>query len=52
VLIVPATADFFALQTPPTIVWLAAFGIASLVWSLARLFVPASQSDPGVPLMQ
>ena len=43
VLIVPATREFFALDTPPLIDWLAAFGIASLVWSFARLFVPAER---------
>jgi cation-transporting P-type ATPase E len=39
-LLVPATKEFFALVPPPFIVWLAAFGIAALVWSLARLFLP------------
>jgi cation-transporting ATPase E len=40
VMAVPATREFFALDPPPLIVWLAAFGIAALVWSLARLFLP------------
>jgi hypothetical protein len=31
---------FFALNVPPTIVWLAGLGIAGLTWSTARLFVP------------
>ncbi len=39
-LVVPFTKGFFALRPPPLIVWLAAFGIAALVWSLARLFLP------------
>ncbi len=43
VLVVPAARHFFALDTPPLIDWLAAFGIASLVWSFARLFVPADR---------
>jgi len=34
------TEDFFALDPPPLIVWLAGFGIAAIVWSFARLFVP------------
>ncbi len=40
VLLVPAMRTFFALAVPPAIVWLASFGIAALVWSLARLFIP------------
>ncbi|MDP9326602.1 MAG: HAD-IC family P-type ATPase [Actinomycetota bacterium] len=43
VMVVPAAREFFALETPPLIDWLAAFGIASLVWSFARLFVPADR---------
>jgi cation-transporting ATPase E len=43
VMIVPATRTFFALGTPPLIDWLAGFGIAALVWSFARLFVPAER---------
>jgi cation-transporting ATPase E len=38
--LVPDAKEFFALRTPPFIVWLAGFGIAALVWSFARLFVP------------
>ncbi len=34
------TQEFFALDPPPLIVWLAGFGIAAIVWSFARLFVP------------
>ncbi len=34
------TEEFFALDPPPLIVWLAGFGIAAIVWSFARLFVP------------
>ena len=37
---VPAAETFFALEPPPPIVWLAGIGIAALVWSFARLFVP------------
>ncbi|MGZ5354032.1 MAG: HAD-IC family P-type ATPase [Actinomycetota bacterium] len=37
---VPGARTFFALSAPPLIVWLAAFGIAALVWSFARLFLP------------
>jgi magnesium-transporting ATPase (P-type) len=36
----PSTRRFFALDPPPLLVWLAAFGIAALVWSSARLFLP------------
>jgi cation-transporting ATPase E len=43
VLVLPATQEFFALELPPTIVWLAGIGIAALVWSAARLFVPGSR---------
>ncbi|HEX9122112.1 MAG TPA: HAD-IC family P-type ATPase [Actinomycetota bacterium] len=39
-LFVPPVQAFFALQLPKAIVWLSAFGIAALVWSLARLFLP------------
>ena len=37
------TQTFFALDDPPLIVWLAGFGIAAIVWSFARLFVPGEQ---------
>jgi cation-transporting ATPase E len=39
-LLLPQARAFFALRPPPLIVWLAGFGIAALVWSLARLFLP------------
>jgi cation-transporting P-type ATPase E len=42
-MVLPVTQEFFALQTPPLIVWLAAFGIAAIVWSFARLFVVAER---------
>jgi len=47
VMVLPATRQFFALVTPPAIVWLASFGIAALVWSLSRLFIPPHH--PGRP---
>jgi cation-transporting ATPase E len=40
VVALPMTRGFFALDPPPLLVWLAAFGIAALVWSFARLFLP------------
>jgi cation-transporting P-type ATPase E len=40
VVALPVTRTFFALDPPPLLVWLAAFGIAALVWSFARLFLP------------
>jgi magnesium-transporting ATPase (P-type) len=47
---VPAAREFFALDPPPLIVWLAAFGIAALVWSFARLFLPPERPvGPGAP---
>ena len=39
-MLLPFSKEFFALDPPPAIVWLAAFGIAALVWSLSRLFIP------------
>jgi len=49
-LVIPATREFFALEPPPSIVWLAAFGIAALVWSLSRLFIPPERPvGPGGP---
>ena len=42
-MLVPATQVFFALKSPDDLVWLAAFGIAAIVWSFARLFVPGEQ---------
>jgi hypothetical protein len=48
-LLLPVTKEFFALVPPPLLVWLAAFGIAALVWSLARLFLPPERPvGPGV----
>ncbi len=50
VMALPAARDFFALYPPPLIVWLAAFGIAALVWSFARLFLPPERPvGPGAP---
>ncbi len=43
VLVLPATQTFFALQPPDDLIWLAAFGIAAIVWSFARLFVPGDR---------
>ena len=40
VMAIPAAREFFALYPPPLIVWLAALGIAAIVWSFARLFLP------------
>jgi hypothetical protein len=46
----PVSREFFALEPPPLIVWLAAFGIAALVWSFARLFLPPERPvGPGAP---
>ena len=42
-LLLPQASAFFALRPPPLIVWLAGFGIAALVWSLARLFLPSER---------
>jgi len=50
VMVIPAVREFFALYPPPLIVWLAAFGIAALVWSFARLFLPPERPvGPGAP---
>ena len=43
VLLLPATQSFFALDPPDDLVWLAGFGIAAIVWSFARLFVPGDR---------
>jgi magnesium-transporting ATPase (P-type) len=51
-LLIPGVRGFFALEVPPLIVWLACFGIAAIVWSFARLFVPHPGGDSGVTLMQ
>ena len=40
ILAVPATRTFFAIEMPPLVVSLAGIGIAAIVWSFARLFVP------------
>ena len=40
VLAFPATREFFAIDLPPLVVGLADIGIAAIVWSFARLFVP------------
>jgi cation-transporting ATPase E len=42
-LLLPFTETFFALQPPDDLIWLAAFGIAAIVWSFARLFVPGDR---------
>ncbi len=39
----PGAKTFFGLELPKPIVWLAGFGIAAIVWSFARLFVPESR---------
>jgi cation-transporting ATPase E len=50
VVALPSTREFFALEPPTLIVWLAGFGIAALVWSLARLFLPPERPvGPGGP---
>jgi cation-transporting ATPase E len=40
VMLVPTARTFFALRPPPLIVWLAGFGIAALMWTLSRVFIP------------
>ncbi|MEX0984849.1 MAG: HAD-IC family P-type ATPase [Actinomycetota bacterium] len=48
VLAIPGTRTFFALELPPIVVSLAGIGIAAIVWSFARLFVPdRSAVGPG-----
>jgi cation-transporting ATPase E len=42
-LMLPASRTFFELSSPDDVVWLAAFGIAAIVWSFARLFVPGER---------
>ena len=39
-LTLPGLKDYFLLDLPKPLVWLAGFGIAAIVWSFARLFVP------------
>jgi len=43
VMLTPPTRDFFALNPPDDLVWLACFGVAAIVWSFARLFVPGDR---------
>ena len=43
IVLVPATQHFFELRSPDDVVWLAAFGVAAIVWSFARLFVPGDR---------
>ena len=40
VMLQPSAQVFFDLRPPPPIVWLAGLGIAALVWSSSRLFIP------------
>ena len=42
-ILVPFSRAFFALDPPPALVWLAGLGIAGIVWSFARMFVPGEQ---------
>jgi cation-transporting P-type ATPase E len=44
-LLLPATKRFFALEPPNLLTWLAGFGIAALVWSFARLFIPGERPE-------
>lgn len=43
VLLLPEAQSFFALKPPDDLIWLAALGIAAIVWSFARLFVPGDR---------
>ncbi|MBI3648733.1 MAG: hypothetical protein HY240_08295 [Actinobacteria bacterium] len=43
VILTPPVRDFFDLHPPDDLVWLAAFGVAAIVWSFARLFVPGDR---------
>jgi magnesium-transporting ATPase (P-type) len=50
VVLLPSTQTFFALKSPDDLVWLAALGVAAIVWSFARLFVPGDRPvGPGAP---
>ena len=50
-MLTPVARTFFALEPPPLIVWLAGFGIAALMWSLSRLFIPPDRPvGPGAPV--
>jgi len=42
-LVLPVGQSFFALKPPDDLIWLAALGIAAIVWSFARLFVPGER---------
>lgn len=42
-LLLPPSQTFFALDPPDDVIWLAGFGIAAIVWSFARLFVPGDR---------
>jgi cation-transporting ATPase E len=42
-LALPASQEFFALDPPPLVVWLAGIGIAGITWSFARLSVPGEE---------
>jgi hypothetical protein len=42
-MLLPPARSFFELDPPTPILWLAAFGITTIVWSFARLFVPAER---------
>jgi len=48
-IVLPATRTFFALDPPPAIDWLASFGIASLVWWVAKWLIPARLGPPTDP---
>ena len=43
VVLLPPTQTFFALRPPDDLVWLAGLGVAAIVWSFARLFVPGDR---------
>ncbi|MEP6973579.1 MAG: HAD-IC family P-type ATPase [Actinomycetota bacterium] len=43
VMLLPSTQTFFALKSPDDLVWLAGLGVAAIVWSFARLFVPGDR---------
>jgi cation-transporting ATPase E len=50
VVLLPPTQTFFALKPPDDLVWLAGLGVAAIVWSFARLFVPGDRPvGPGAP---
>ena len=50
VVLLPSTQTFFALKPPDDLVWLAGLGVAAIVWSFARLFVPGDRPvGPGAP---